>query len=281
MSLTITPSGASCGASATGLDLSQPLSSAQLAALRAAWAEHHVLAFPDQQLTADHLEALAAQLGELREEPFFNPIEGQRYTAKIARHADETTSIFAEAWHSDWTFEERPPIGTLLYGITIPPHGGDTLFANQHAAYAGLQNGLKERVDSLTAVHSAVMGYSPDGLYGQEPADSGRAMQPIISDKARERRSHPLVTINPDNGRPALYGTLGYIIGLEGYSEAEALAILTELQAEQTREEYIYRHTWQPNMLVLWDNRSVLHRATGGYEGHERLLHRTTVWPAH
>lgn len=279
MSLTITPSGASCGATITGLDISQPLNSDQLGQLRSAWMAHHVLALPDQQLSADQLEAFTGQLGRLAEEPFFTPIDGQRYTAKVARSATETTSIFAEAWHADWTFEQRPPIGTCLYGVTIPPHGGDTLFANQHAAYAGLPSELRSKVDPLEAIHSAVMAYSPEGIYGQEPADSGRAMQPVISEKARQRRTHPLVATHPENGHKAIYGTLGYIIGLTGYSDQQALELLTELQSWQTREEYIYRHQWQPNMLVIWDNRSVLHCATGGYQGYDRLLLRTTVWP--
>lgn len=280
MSLTITPSGASCGASITGIDLSKPLDSDQLVQLRNAWMAHHVLSLPDQQLTADQLEAFTAQLGRLAEEPFFTPIEGQRYTAKVARSATETTSIFAEAWHADWTFEQRPPVGTCLYGVTIPPHGGDTLFANQHAAYQALPGELRNTVDQLEAIHSAVMAYSPEGIYGQEPADSGRAMQPVISDKARERCTHPLVMTHPENGHKAIYGTLGYIIGITGYSDQQALELLTELQTWQTREEHIYRHQWQPNMLVIWDNRSVLHCATGGYEGYDRLLLRTTVWPA-
>ena len=91
---------------------------------------------------------------------------------------------------------------------------------------------------------------------------------------------HPLVRIHEGNGRPALYSTVGYIQGIVGMDDDEARELLRDLYHRQTAEEITYRHTWQPNMVVVWDNRSVLHRATGGYEGHSRLLRRTTILPA-
>lgn len=279
MAITVTPSGQACGAEIRGLDLGKPLSAEQVDQIRRAWAEHLVLAFPDQDMNDDDLERFTGYFGQLREDPFFRPIEGRQYIAAIARYADETTPIFAESWHSDWSFKEQPPIGTCLMGITIPPTGGDTLFANQHLAYQNMPDSLKARIDSLTAIHSAVMAYSPDGLYGKPDPEKKSAMQPIISDEARQTRTHPLVITHPDNGRKAVYGCIGYTIGIEGMEQEEALPLLQELQQWQTREECVYRHQWQPDMLIMWDNRSVLHAATGGFEGHARLLHRTTIWP--
>jgi taurine dioxygenase len=130
----ITPSGQSCGATVTGVDLSQPISAHLVAELRAAWLEHHVLAFPGQHLSDDDLERYTIAFGGFGDDPFIAPIAGRKHIIAVERRADETSPLFAENWHSDWSFQARPPAGTCLYGITIPPHGGDTLFANQHKA---------------------------------------------------------------------------------------------------------------------------------------------------
>ena len=280
MSIEVIPSGQACGAQVRGIDLRKPLSKDEITEITQAWAEHHVLAFPDQQITDDDLETFTQYFGKLNDDPFFRPIQGRRYIAAIARHAEEKTAIFAEGWHSDWSFKEKPPIGTCLKGIIIPPHGGDTLFANQHLAYSNLPAELKEKIEHLTAIHSAVRAYSPDGLYGKPDPTANSAMQPIISDEARATQPHPLVITHPANGRKAIYGCFGYTLGIAGMEQKEAEALLIELHAWQTSEANVYRHQWRENMLIMWDNRSVLHRATGGFEGHERLLHRTTIWPA-
>lgn len=279
MTIEITPSGQSCGAEVRGLNLSKPLSAEEILIIKAAWAGHHVLAFPDQTMNDDDLERFTEYFGRLADDPFFRPIEGRRFVASIERYADEKSPIFAESWHSDWSFKENPPIGTCLLGITIPPNGGDTLFANQHLAYQNMPASLKRETDGLWAVHSAVKAYSPDGLYGKKNPEVKTAMQPIISDEARKSQLHPLVMVHPDNGTKAIYGCAGYTIGIDGMGESEAEALLLKLHQWQTREEVVYRHKWQPNMLIMWDNRSVLHAATGGFDGYDRLLHRTTIWP--
>ena len=130
MDLTVQPSGASCGATITGVHLNQPLSDDLVAEIRAHWLEHKVVSFPDQQLTAAQLVAFSEQFGEIGEDPFFGHIDEHPQVAAIQRNADEKTSIFAEIFHSDWSFMAIPPAATALYGITIPPVGGDTLFAD-------------------------------------------------------------------------------------------------------------------------------------------------------
>lgn len=280
MILSITPSGQACGAEIRGVDLRRALSSEVVAQICEAWSAHHVLSFPDQNINDDDLERFSQYFGQLGGDPFFRPIQGRRHIAAIARYADETTPIFAEAWHTDWSFKARPPVGTCLMAVTIPPRGGDTLFANQHRAYQAMPEELKQRIETLTAIHSAVMAYSPDGLYGNTDPTVKTAMQPIISDEARQTQTHPLVMCHPTNGQKAVFGCLGYTIGIEGMSQQQAGDLLVELLQWQTREEFVYRHQWQPDMLIMWDNRSVLHRATGGFEGCDRLLHRTTLWPA-
>ncbi len=277
MAISVQPSGQVCGARVTGVDLTEPLDDAIVAAIRAAWLEHHVLSFPDQELTDDDLERFTLQFGPFGDDPFIAPIDGREHVIAIMRRADETAPLFAENWHSDWSFQARPPAGTCLYGITIPPVGGDTLYADQHAALDAMPSELRERLEGRLAIHSARGGYAPSGMYGDADQRTDRSMDIRPSDEAMATQLHPIIREHPETGRLGIFGCIGYIIGVEGLDDDEARALLFDLYAHQTSDDFVYRHRWEPNMLVMWDNRSVLHKATGGYGGHERLLHRTTI----
>jgi taurine dioxygenase len=272
----ITPSGQACGASVTGVDLSQPISADLAAEIRTAWLEHHVLAFPDQRLSDDDLERFTLAFGGFGDDPFIAPIAGRDHIIAVERLADETSPLFAENWHSDWSFQARPPAGTCLYGITIPPMGGDTLFANQHAALDAMPADLRTRIEGRTAIHSAKRAYAPDGFYGDGDAPK-RSMDIRPSKDAEAVQRHPLIRTHPETGREGLFSCFGYIIGIENMDDAEAIPLLIELYQWQGREGFLYRHKWSVEMLVMWDNRSLLHAATGGYDGQHRLLHRTTI----
>jgi len=271
----VEPSGQACGASVTGIDLSKPLAAEDVATIRTAWLKHHVLAFHDQQMSDDDLERFTIAFGGFGHDPFIAPIPGRSHIIAVQRKADETAPLFAENWHSDWSFQARPPAGTCLYGITIPPVGGDTLFANQHAALDAMPSEMRARLEGRMAIHSAVKAYAPDGQYGAR--DKGRSMDIRPSADARKTQLHPLIRKHPETGREGLFSCFGYIIGIEGMPEEESTPLLLQLYQWQSREAFQYRHKWQPNMLLMWDNRSVLHAATGGYAGHDRVLHRTTI----
>ncbi len=246
-----------------------------MAEIRAVWLTHHVLAFPGQTMNDDDLERFTLAFGGFGHDPFFAPIAGRTNIAAILREADEQTPLFAENWHSDWSFQAAPPSGTCLLAVDIPPHGGDTLFANQHAAWEALPAARQNELADLIAVHSARLAYAPDGTYGAR--DKGRSMAIRPSEEALAVQTHPLVPAHPETGRRGFYSTLGYIIGIDGWEPEAALPLLQELAQWQGREEFTYRHKWEPGMLIMWDNRSLLHKATGGYEGHRRELHRTTI----
>jgi taurine dioxygenase len=273
----VTPSGQACGASVTGIDLTAPLSADQVAAIRAAWLEHHVLSFPDQPMSDDDLERFSQYFGDFGDDPFIAPIEGRKHVIAVQRSADEKAPLFAETWHSDWSFQETPPAATCLLGLKIPPVGGDTWFADQHKALQILPAELRSKVEGKMAIHSAVGAYAPDGFYGEEDKASDRSMDIRPSDEARETQLHPFVRAHPETGEPGLFSCLGYIIGFEGMAPEESMPLLQELLQYQGHEDVVYKHKWQENMLVMWDNRSVLHHATGGYDGYDRLLHRTTI----
>ncbi|MBM88578.1 MAG: taurine dioxygenase [Gammaproteobacteria bacterium] len=274
----VKPIDAPCGAEISSIDLTQQLEMAQIAEIRRAWLDYHVLVFPDQAISIHDLARFTLYFGKFGNDPFFKPIEDHKNIAAIRRDADEQTPLFAENWHTDWSFQPKPPIGTCLYGVKIPPRGGDTLFSNQHMAYDDLPIELKQRVENLTAIHSAASGYSPDGIYSnQKEQNVGRSMEIIISEEARRTCSHPLIRLHRETGRPAIYSTAGYIERFEELSVVESKDLLRKLYRYQGSELFVYRHQWKSNMLVMWDNRSVLHKATGGYEGYDRLLYRTTI----
>jgi taurine dioxygenase len=271
----VEPSGQACGATVAGIDLSKSLKPEDVASVRAAWLKHHVLAFPDQHMSDDDLERYTVAFGGFGHDPFIAPIPGRSHIIAVTRKADETAPLFAENWHSDWSFQARPPAGTCLYGITIPPTGGDTLFANQHAALDAMPESMRAKLEGRMAIHSAKRAYAPEGQYGER--DKGRSMDIRPSRDAEKTQLHPLIRKHPETGREGLFSCFGYIIGIEGMPESESTPLLIELYQWQSREEFQYRHKWQPNMLLMWDNRSVLHAATGGYAGYDRILHRTTI----
>ena len=273
----VTPSDGPCGASVTGVDLTKPLSEAVVKDIRAAWLAHHVLAFPGQTMNDDDLERFTLYFGPFGDDPFIAPIAGRDHIIAVRRDAGETAPIFAEGWHTDWSFQEKPPAGTCLFGITIPPHGGDTHFANQHLAFERMPDALRSKLDGKIAIHSARIPYAKGGVYGDADREK-RSMDIRPSDDALSaEHRHPIMAAHPESGREGVYGCVGYITGFEGMSDDAGMALLAELYQWQTREEFVYQHKWRANMLVMWDNRSVLHRATGGYDGHARLLHRTTI----
>lgn len=275
MTLNVTVPSAPCGALVRGIDLTQPFCVAQSAELRALWLAHQVLAFPDQALSVTDLERIAQSIGPYGPDPYFESIPGHPHVAQVLREADETSSLFADNWHSDWSFLASPPAATLLYGDVIPPVGGDTLFANQYDAWEALPAAMKTLLADKHGVHSARRGYSRQGRYGER--DAGRSMAIRYDDSALATQLHPVARRHPETGRVALFVSPGYTIGIDGLPEDEAADLLRELFAHQCQDEFVYRHQWSQGMLVIWDNRCLVHAATGGYHGHRRLLHRITV----
>ncbi len=276
MGLVVEPLDAACGATVRGLSLTEPLDPETIAAIRSAWLAHHVLVFPEQEMSDDDLERFTRSFGSFGDDPFIAPIKGREHVIAVRREADEKSPIFAESWHTDWSFQETPPAGTCLYGITIPPVGGDTLFANQHLALDRMPAALRAKLEGKQAIHSARLPYATDGFYGEKDA-ALRSMDIQPSEEALAEQMHPILRKHPETGREGVFGCAGYITGFVGIDEDESMKLLGELYAWQTRDEFVYVHRWSPNMLVMWDNRSVLHKATGGYDGHARLLHRTTI----
>ncbi len=263
------------GAEVSGLDLALPLSSAVQADLARLWAQYAVLSFRGQPLTLDQLEAFTLSVGPFGNDPYIAPMPGRPNVLELRREPDEKATNFGAGWHSDWSFLETPPAATLLRSEVVPPVGGDTYFADGRRAYDDLSETLKKLLEPLRAVHSARRSYGTQGVFAAET--EARTMKIIVSEEADKALTHPLVRTHPVTGRKALYISPVYTVGIEGMTEKEGQAILTFLFAHMIQPEYIYQHKWTAGALIMWDNRCTMHFAKGGYDGHLRVMHRTTV----
>ena len=271
----VTPQPNGFGAQITGLDLTHPLAPSVLDEVKAAWARHGVVAFPDQPMGLDALEAFTLAMGGFGHDPYIKPMAGHPNVLELRREPDEKATNFGAGWHSDWSFQEAPPAATLLHSKVIPPVGGDTLFVDAARAYEALSPAMQRMLEPLQAIHSAKQSYGSKGVFSKDTEK--RTMQIIVSEAADASLTHPLVRTHPVTGRKALFVSPVYTIGIADLAPEEAKAILGFLFAHLTQEAFIYRHHWREQMLLMWDNRCTMHFAEGGYDGHLRLMHRTTV----
>ncbi|HRD45344.1 MAG TPA: TauD/TfdA family dioxygenase [Caulobacter sp.] len=273
--VTVTPNASGFGAEITGLDIGRPLLPDDLRTVKAAWADHSVVWFPHQPLDHDQLEAFTLQFGDFGHDPYVKPLADRPHILEVRREPGETNSVFGGAWHSDWSFQATPPAATILHAKIVPPMGGDTEFADGYRAFETLSPVMQGMLEGLTAIHSATRPYGEKGIYANEAP--GRSMRIINCAEADSRQAHPLVRVHPVSGRKSLFVNPIYTLGVDGMTEAESEALLGFLYRHMLRQDFVYRHRWRADMLILWDNRCVLHNATGGYDGHRRLMHRTTV----
>ena len=254
------------------IDLKQELSSKMISDIRTQWVNYGIAIFLDQILTLEEYENFSQYFGPYGNEPF---LKDHPHVVKLHRKANEEAAHFGGAWHSDWSFQNQPPAATMLYSEIIPPQGGDTLFANTADAYDDLTDKLKDKIKNMRCLHSAKLPYAKDGVYATE--GKKRTMKIHTSDEANKTMPHPLVRTHRETGRKTLFINPVYTVEIEGLSKEDSDGLLFELYIHMAQEKYIYRHKWHPNMLIMWDNRTVMHMAEGGYDGHERLLHRITI----
>jgi alpha-ketoglutarate-dependent taurine dioxygenase len=272
--LQVTPNAGGFGAEIAGVDLARPLPPTVLEAVKTAFLRHGVVWFPGQPLDHDQLEAFTLQFGAFGHDPYIAALAERPHIVEVRREPDEKATVFGGSWHSDWSFQETPPAATILHAKVVPPVGGDTLYADGVAAYEALDPALRRRIDGLKAVHSAARPYGPKGFYAGEQGRTGMTILP--SAEAEKTFAHPLVRTLLD-GRKALFVNPVYTLGVEGLDAAESQALLGALFAHMLQDRFVYRHAWHADMLTIWDNRRATHNATGGYDGHLRLMHRTTV----
>jgi taurine dioxygenase len=269
-SIAVSPIAGALGAEIDGVDLSQDLSDETVGAIRTALLDHLVIFFRGQSFTPDRFLAFATRFGEPVVYPFVKGLEEHPEITPILKK-EEDRSNFGGLWHSDTVYQQVPPMGTILYGIDIPPYGGDTEFANQYMAYETLSEPLRGFLDGLTAVHISgkgavqktrtdMMKHSSAGLKGDE----------LVS-------RHPVVRTHPETGRKALYVNVAHTTHFEGMTEEESQPILDFLFRHQVKSEFTCRFRWTPGSVAFWDNRCTQHNPINDYHGFRRLMHRITL----
>ena len=264
------------GAEISGVDLSQDLPDATIAAIRQALLDHQVIFFRDQALTPDRQVAFGRRFGPLNIHPYVKGMDDHPEVMEIVKEPEDRIN-FGGGWHSDMSFLERPAIGSILYAVETPEFGGDTLFASQAAAYEALSPGLQQTLQGLNAVHSASREYSATGHSAQKRA----SMAVAEADGLVGEYVHPMVLVHPETGRKALYVNPAFTLKIEGWKTSESKALLDYLFRHCGYEGFTCRFNWRPGSVAFWDNRSVWHFALNDYHGHRRHMRRVTVdpWP--
>lgn len=274
--LKITPHANNFGARIEGVDIAAGLDADTIAQLRQAWLDHQIIYLPDQPLDHEQLERFTRYFGDHGNDPYVKAIDGHQHILEVRREPDEKVAPFGGGWHSDWSFQSEPPAATLLHAKVVPPQGGDTLYADCIRAYEALDAGLAAELAQLQTIHSARRPYSHEG-YVQTGGDQRTSMTILPNDNAWDTQLHPLVRTHPESGRKALWINPIYTIAIDGMDDSESNTLLAKLFDHLLQPDFILTHRWSANMLTMWDNRSALHCAQGGYDGYQRIMHRTTV----
>ena len=266
----VNPIAGALGAEVEGVDLAQPLGAETVAGLRRALLDHLVLFFRDQGLTPAALLAAARQFGTPVEYPFVKGIDGHPEVNEVAKLEHERVN-FGGIWHSDTTYLETPPMGTLLLAREVPPSGGDTLFANMYLACETLSDGMRAMLEGLGAINS-----SAKADVSRTREDRVRSAPKQGADRVLEAE-HPVLRTHPETGRKALYVNVAHTLRFGGMTEAESAPLLGYLFRHLTSPEFTCRFRWRPGSLAFWDNRAAQHNPINDYHGYRRIMHRVTL----
>lgn len=273
----IWPLDAPLGAEVLGLDLHKPLSDAEFARIHQAHLDHHVLIFRDQRITPEQHIAFSRRFGALEIHvlhQFLLPDHPEILIVSNIKENGKPVGLgdAGQYWHSDLSYKEKPSLGSLLHAQELPSEGGDTAFSNQHLAWDRLPSHLRSAVANLRAEHSYLARY--EELRARNPwrpalsAEQLAKVQPAV---------HPIVRTHSETGSRALFVNEHFTTRIVDVPEDESRDLLTALFEHSVKPEFVYRHQWQAHDLVLWDNRSVQHLATGTPEHLRRKLFRTTI----
>ena len=257
------------GAEITGVRLER-LDTAEAEAVRAAWLEHQVVFFRDQDLSPAQFLDFARRMGEPMPYPFLKGLPEHPEVIEVKKLEHERVN-FGGVWHSDTTYLPEPPSGTLLLARETPPFGGDTLFASQCAAYDALTEPMKRFLDPLTLVATSAKADVSRTREDRLKEDDGRTV------RAELRAEHPVVRTHPMTGRKALFVNFAHTDCIKELSREESDAVLAFLFAHQVRPEFTCRFSWLPGSLAFWDNRAAQHNPVNDYHGYRRVMHRITL----
>ncbi|MES2034051.1 MAG: TauD/TfdA family dioxygenase [Pseudomonadota bacterium] len=267
--VTLLPMTPTIGAEVEGVDLSKPLAAGTVAAIRQALLDWKVLFFRSQDITTDQHLAFARNFGDLEVHPFAP--HKPDYPEVLAITHDDKSRGRENTWHSDVTWRTEPSLGSILRAIEIPPVGGDTLFADMYAAYDGLSDEVKARIEGAVAVHDFAhfrVAMKKRGLTDDQIA-AFNAKYPMVE--------HPVVRTHPETGRKAIYVNAAFTQHIVGMEKPESDALLAHLYAQVAIPEYQCRFRWEANAIAFWDNRASQHYAASDYFPAVRRMERVTV----
>jgi len=257
------------GAEVEGLDLRGPLAGEVIDGLRAALLDWKVLFFRDQPIDTEQHLAFARRFGELEIHPFTANKPG--YPEILVLHHDEARPGTQNHWHSDVTWREEPSLGSILRAVEIPPVGGDTLFADMYAAYEGLPDDIKAKIEGRSAVHAAT------GFMNRKRA-SGASAEELAELAAKYPAvEHPIVRTHPETGRKGLYVNTLFTKHIVGMAPEQSSALLAYLYSRASIPEYQCRFRWRANSIAFWDNRASQHYAASDYWPAVRIVERATI----
>ncbi len=276
MTISVTKIGKTFVGEVGGVDLSKPLDDETVQQIKQAWWDHSILVFRDQDLTQEQHVAFSRNFGELQGhtvKDWLLPTHPEILVlSNRGRGGVKPLENGGAYWHSDITYELVPPMGSILHGLTVPPEGGDTLYADMYAAYETLDDETKALVDDAVAIHNYKHRYMLMAEGGKRPEPTKEQLAEWIDVE------HPIVLEHPDSGRKALFVNEGFTMAIKGLGQDESDALLTRLYEHSVQPEFVYAHDWRPHDIVMWDNRCTMHRATTyDAEKYERTMHRTTI----
>ncbi len=268
----VIPRGATLGAEIRGVDLSKTISPAAYTALHDALMDHKVIFFRDQDITPEAHIAFGRLFGEVTVHPFVPHLPDHPEVLVLDNHKDNPV-LATDHWHSDETFREEPPLGSILHCVRIPAVGGDTLWADMCAIHAGLSDKMQHFLSGLEAVHD----FKPfrrkfDSL---EPVERYRKLTEM--EIANPNPTHPVIRTHPVTGDKALFVNEQFTLAIQGMRRRESDALLGFLCDLPNIPEYQFRFHWEPNSIVLWDNRPTQHYAANDYYPARRTMQRVTI----
>jgi taurine dioxygenase len=265
----ITPLGPTFGALVDNIDLSRPQNDHTLAIIRETLIEHKLLVFRDQHMTPSQQRDLAALFGPLYIHPLLNQDDELQEIA-ILNH-DRSRPPEPDEWHTEASFVETLPLGSILYGAIIPETGGDTLFADLAAAYAALSEPMQTMLNGLRATHDLAKGFRASAYYGEKNPKWGDACS------SNPPVSHPVVRTHPESGIKSLFVNESFTTAIEGLKIDESRTLLDFLFRHQARPQFVYRHRWQTGDVLFWDNRAVQHMVVADYWPRHRRIHLASI----
>lgn len=259
------------GALVKGVNLAEPASDDLIGEIRSALLAHKVIFFEGQDFTPGQQRNFAARFGDLHVHPLYDRNDAHPEVMIIDNHVDNPTDN--NFWHTDVTFIETPPMGSILAARTLPPTGGDTMWASMSAAYEALSPPMQRFLAGLEAVHDFAYAFTAQGLAGsqagRERYEKAVAENPPVT--------HPVIRRHPETGQLGIFVNSVFTRRIKGLRREESQALMNFLNAHVQKPEFVVRWRWRPGDVAFWDNRNTQHRAVDDFLPHRRIMTRATI----